>query len=1231
MNSTNWFPVLTLSFCLGASSLHAQATSLRLINDNYDSTTGANEDLYVLFVGAPAIVTSNGVGISGVRNLNLVQGSVTQNSVAGTGTPTSLTLTIAPPSQTPPATPFPILFNTQNEQYKVTNYNSTAQTITIVQDTSVSNSAWPPATTLVGTQNLYFQAGDTFTFGAYSQKFSSLNNTGQLSSPSEFSGKMPNVYEATANLTSGVIYFSEQPLTYIGSVAPSQTSSTIPFQPVELTSGASYASSDLTNINNFFLPMAIESVDSSGNVLDGRYFYRNQATINAELKTVGAPKGTSGMYLGPSSVDWSTGGSTFTSFEPYLASVNNTTFDVVSSNAGVTNPSPMVIYGVQAAEYNATYAYQASIKANTTAVGGYDITLTPDSSLGTNTVTNLTSPYYPLPAEVTDIVIHLPKAKINEYIYGAVLNFDSFTINMTSGSPEPLVPSGPFTVSGTGATTTSFQSQIGYLSTSTFTNVIQAFPTGVVAWFPNGGTPYHANITGMSANGDTMTITTQSLSQAPATSDQFLIAFEAQGFDGATNMLNLPQLQTSMLNVLPPFKVTFLDGSVSPSTVFAMPGVDGNYPLAANNNGKPGGPVTFTTPPSGDAIVQIIVDPQDVYTQLFTNSSYSAAVADVLAGFNFGFIGTTPDNSFIWYGSFPQVFPFGVAQPSNPYYNPWAAIFYNASDAYGFAFSDRVDPSPLLETDTGDQLWIWNLFSGQLNSPIVTATPSASSITLTWDAPDTATSYDITTTPGGQVPSPNITYTGTGENRKASYTYSNPIAGVTYQFDVVATKGGLTSLALPAYATALGAPAQITMASGGFDASTIAPTWTTTQAYQPGYAIFQISWSWFETTTDFNTFTGTPPSGFTNGVYDLYINQDKLTPGNIANGSLVAPSVNATVYAGVGTNNYVFQVKDRSTGDVIYSWLMQIDVASISQPSGVGDTGTYILSQTYPSASGNAQYAAIVYGNPSNLMLVSPTGSPPNFNIQAQSAEPNWPVTMQPIARKEFGKLTFGEQQQNQPVDKRPPVVSVERQRLFTPHSGPSVSINGFAMDDSSISHVEYSTDNGNVWTNGLLVGGYLDPIGFAARRQYVRHNWRIDLPDLAPGRSLVQIRAVDGEGNRSRPVIYGVDLLDRDAPRISLDDVDIQSLRNSARFTFTGKAYDEGQIASVEASMDGGQTWSRARLKRASPFLARGNTQDVVEWTYVWRMQEGQPINNALFRVTDRDGNAGEPFVVPL
>ncbi len=134
-----------------------------------------------------------------------------------------------------------------------------------------------------------------------------------------------------------------------------------------------------------------------------------------------------------------------------------------------------------------------------------------------------------------------------------------------------------------------------------------------------------------------------------------------------------------------------------------------------------------------------------------TNIVYGAIARDALAALNFGYIGGNWGNTGQqWFGAPPSSYPFGLARPAKDdgYYNSYAALLYNTSDAYGFAFSDRINPSPLITLNAGQVLRItllpdaWGIDAPQ---PSLTAGSAAdTSFGLQWPAVAGATGYQIT-------------------------------------------------------------------------------------------------------------------------------------------------------------------------------------------------------------------------------------------------------------------------------------------------------------------------------------------------------------------------------------------------------------------------------------------------------------------------------------------------------
>jgi hypothetical protein len=89
------------------------------------------------------------------------------------------------------------------------------------------------------------------------------------------------------------------------------------------------------------------------------------------------------------------------------------------------------------------------------------------------------------------------------------------------------------------------------------------------------------------------------------------------------------------------------------------------------------------------------------------NDVYCAALRDVLAGFNLGFIGSSVTNphtgrpfgegpSSSWVNT-ESKYAYAGAQPNNPtFYNQYANVIQQASDSYGFPFGDTFVHKPLM-------------------------------------------------------------------------------------------------------------------------------------------------------------------------------------------------------------------------------------------------------------------------------------------------------------------------------------------------------------------------------------------------------------------------------------------------------------------------------------------------------------------------------------------------------
>lgn len=185
-----------------------------------------------------------------------------------------------------------------------------------------------------------------------------------------------------------------------------------------------------------------------------------------------------------------------------------------------------------------------------------------------------------------------------------------------------------------------------------------------------------------------------------------------------------------------------------------------------------------------------------------TNTLDGAIVRDALASLNFGYVGgcTGKTSSVDWFGAAPLYNPFGMARPpcattaaghpngnlnNDGYYNPWAAFFYNESDAYANAFSDRNNAqSPKITLQNNQTVRITILPDRRLDAPFVTATSSivgggqGCSIGLNWSPIANATGYSISVNPGG------YTFNNGSQTSTSIYALS---CGTPYTVQVAAT------------------------------------------------------------------------------------------------------------------------------------------------------------------------------------------------------------------------------------------------------------------------------------------------------------------------------------------------------------------------------------------------------------------------------------------------------------
>lgn len=453
----------------------------------------------------------------------------------------------------------------------------------------------------------------------------------------------------------------------------------------------------------------------------------------------------------------------------------------------------------------------------------------------------------------------------------------------------------------------------------------------------NGG-GFDQTIYGAVLNASSFAINLQS--SAPS----LLPALPATGFavTAGTSATSFVCSSLASLNFVAPFSVTFTGGANNGTTVTAV-AIDAAGNLTVS-------PALANTPAAGDPFT-VAVSSATLFTQLYTNSVFSWAVADLLAGLNFGFVGSpvAGNSSAAWYGGFPQQFPYGSARgtPDDGFYNPWAAFLYNASDAYAFAFSDRVAPSPLMGTQPpAEALRITLLPSSQIDAPLVTATSiTDSEIDLSWPAL-TGVTYAVTTQPA--IPASQITITG----GTAQLTGLN--AATPYLVSVQGTNGNQSSLTLPALFTTTGSVSVVT-----------------------GTIPFGFSFTW----------AGTSP---------LPSNYQVVLNGTTVPLSAGVSTSNTNVTAQPGNNFFVLQFQDTNNGNAtVYTALVQVNLGVTAfNPNGQPTAFALI---------GNP----IVYGS-SGQISVAPAGPYTiTYNANGTSSPLVLGIDFMPTVRKAYAPVTL--------------------------------------------------------------------------------------------------------------------------------------------------------------------------------------------------------------------------------
>jgi len=619
-------------------------------------------------------------------------------------------------------------------------------------------------------------------------------------------------------------------------------------------------------------------LEANNKIIQTRSCYYNFETIFSNLQKAGAPMNDGkSMLIGPGQVySLSKVTGNFSSFEPYLQSLVGKTFQI-SGTESFGTPNPLLAYGVTCGgNYNGNFTYNATI-SNTN--GNFTYQLTPSGNM---TITGAPS-YFPKVKDIVKLVVPLNKSSLNKTIYGAVLDSSSFDVVTKVGTPSltPPTMSGPFYAT----TNSSAKNKIECAAFSNFdSSALNACASSLRIIVYNGTTQTSiGNATISSVSNSTITLA-GNLSRPAIKGDKFEVLFRV------TNPLSKTQFTSTALQILNytpvnnGYRVVFQSGNQTGQ---------GGYVTAMDSTGKVtlNNPTLTASPQAGDLFF-VSVNEKDVATQLYTNSIFSYPVADLLAALNFGFVGSpsSGNSSSDWFGydgsnpPFPQKFPFAAAQPSKPYYNSWASIIYNSSDAYGFAFSDRVSPSPLITNNRTETMRLTILPRNQLNAPnIKSLSTTNSSITLGWVPEKNADmTYTMNIVPNvdskGQTINP-IRVLG----KNGTCTINNLKSGMPYQIHAIASNGTMKSKILPVYTSTSGTPEE-----------------------PKGTISFQFG------------FTPTTPV-----PKDCEVKINNKTSDS-TKGGVQYFSVNATT----GTNYFVLDVQNKTTKNSIYKTIMQVEFDS---------------------------------------------------------------------------------------------------------------------------------------------------------------------------------------------------------------------------------------------------------------------------------------------------------------
>lgn len=759
---------------------------------------------------------------------------------------------------------------------------------------------------------------------------------------SRYTGKSRPVYFFTVTtLGSGAFMVfkndgsGSSPFTYVNNVNPSPATANYRFDQCELTFNANITSGgNLTSIDAFSMPMQWELFTGTPpnlTQIDQRYYYLSTESMLAAFQNIGA--GQALYKLGPSTTPVK-GWTPADGLSQFVRALGP---GQAAAPSSLGNPAPypsfasylQQLVGPPAAPSftivgnanGSDYSYTGQVQSDNH--GGYQILL--------NNGTTNPAPPSPLP-NGADMTVNLPvnrqaTASASSPVSGALTAITVNTAGSGYNNPPIVTISGPpAAVQGTATAIPSGDTVGNLVLNNPGSNYFVAPQVQIT---PPANPGVTAQVTAQVANG---VIT------------GFEFVHHGSGYN-ATPVVTIdlpPAISTATATA------TVSGGAVT-GFMITSPGAGYTSAPAVNITPPAGSMDTFLYGATLSADAFSVVGISYVSLQADTNIVYGAIARDALSAVNFGYLnGKYGNSSLTWYGAAPTAFPFGLARNTNDgFYNPWAAILYNNSDAYGFAFSDRSGPSPLMGLQAGQTLRITLLPDARLDSPKPYVTElHPNSLDLEWQGVANATGYVITVLAPSGISPINVTALP-GINR---YGLAVPNQATPYTITVAAT------------GTANGNT--VTSPSQPIQCST-----TGTLAPVNGSLSFLMAMSWIPT----SNLPGPPAATFNNQTLTFVTSGPTM-------GQWLKNGATATISGAIpGTNQYVMTLQDANQ-NVLFT--------NIITASFLGTATSFTVSE------------ATLYGNAQSL-----TASPPSATY-ASIGQPGQPLTLavpfDPIPLKSF-------------------------------------------------------------------------------------------------------------------------------------------------------------------------------------------------------------------------------------